>query len=99
MDIPRGARFVAKRDLKVSGLTRWRAPFSGDFDCVIPAGTVLKVLDNKLPTAREFSCCPESYEELESRLVPAQDRLNDNYDGYYFVFLESDIGYSLRWIA
>jgi hypothetical protein len=39
---------------------------------------------------------PERYRELEPELVPEETRLAAKYGGYYFVFLLTDIGPTLK---
>ena len=84
-DVRHGDRFETTEDLAKQGL--WgKAPFAGDFQTVIPAGTVLVAAHDRIPTARGFACRPERYEGLEAVLVPAETRRADKYRDYYFVF-------------
>jgi hypothetical protein len=91
-----GDRFVATADIAISGLSHWKAPFTGDFETVIPEGTVLVAPHDAFAEAEGFYCVPEQCDDLEAVLVPEADRLDPKYDGYSFVFLESDIGGKLR---
>jgi hypothetical protein len=74
----------------------WRAPFTGDFKTTIPAGTILVADNGQHAGAPGFGVVPEDYEQLEAHLVPDDIRLAEKYDGYYFVFLASDIGDTLE---
>ena len=90
--IKKGDRFTVINDIKVNGLTVWGAPYTGGFECTLPKGTVLVAPDKQVKGAKGFSVVPENYKEMESILVPKKDRENQKYGGYYFVFLNSDIG-------
>jgi hypothetical protein len=91
-----GDRFVATSDIATSGLSHSLAPFTGGFETVIPAGTVLVAPSDALEEAEGFYCVPEQYEAMEAALVPEADRRHPKYAGYSFVFLETDIGGNLR---
>lgn len=94
-----GDRFITKQEIKTNGLTSWGAPCTGSFECVIPAGTILVARYDQVPGATGFGCVPEKYEEMEKLLVPAKDRFELKYGGYYFVFLNQDIGTKLELIS
>lgn len=94
-----GDRFITKQDIKTNGLTSWGAPCTGSFECVIPAGTVLVARYDQVPVATGFGCVPEKYDEMEKLLVPAKDRFEVKYGGYYFVFLNQDIGTKLELVS
>lgn len=96
--VPPGARFRVVRDLRVHGLSTWRAPFTGDFETTIPAGIILVAENGQRDGAPGFSVVPDDYEQLEAELVPEDTRLADKYSGYYFVFLASDVGDALELI-
>ena len=87
---------MTTRGVATSGLTTWRAPFTGSFTTLIPEGTVLVADHDAVASAPGFSVLPKRYAEIEAALVPEEDRANPKYSGYYFVFLDSDIGDSLR---
>jgi hypothetical protein len=90
-DVREGHRFVVTADLVKQGL--WgKPPVAGEFQTVIPAGTVLVVQHDRNPRARGFACKPERYHELEAVLVPEVTRRADRYGGYYFVFRTTDNG-------
>jgi hypothetical protein len=91
-----GDRFETTGDIATKGMSHWFAPFTGDFDAVIPQGTVLIAADDAVKAARGFYLRPERYEEMEALLVPESDRTDPKYGGYSFVFLDGDIGVKLR---
>jgi hypothetical protein len=69
-------------EIDAIALTHWFAPFTGGFECRIPADTVLVVLDDPPPHATGVGCRPVNYEELEAVLVPEEDRTAPKYGGY-----------------
>lgn len=89
-----GERFEIVEDIAVDGHSTWRAPFTGRFVCVIPAGTV--VVAGACPAPERFAAVPEDYEQMESRLVPRRFRESDKYVNYYFWFRSDDIETRLR---
>jgi hypothetical protein len=95
-EIRKGDRFILTRDLATTGLSEWHAPATGSFETVLPAETVVVVNNGRRPGFPGFGCRPERYEELEASLVPEEERSEEKYRGYYFVFNLADIGDSLR---
>ena len=95
-NVKQGARFFVTEEKEVHGLTSWSAPFTGSFECTIPAGTLLEVLNDSVATAEGFGCKPVNYKQFESLHVPESDRHAPKYGGYYFVFKKSEIGSLLR---
>lgn len=93
-----GDRLTVAEDVPALGVTQWRAPFTGGFECVVPAGTVLLVLGAQAE-AEAFPCRPEDYERLEQLLVPEEVRTSEKYDGYYLLFKKRDIGSTLQTIS
>ncbi|MEJ7575942.1 MAG: hypothetical protein WKF74_02935 [Pyrinomonadaceae bacterium] len=89
--IREGEKFVVAKDTKIHGLTSWKAPCTGSFECVIPSGVVMVAYD-QVPGAEGFCAVPERYEEMERFLVPASDTSHPKYAGYYFVFLRENVG-------
>jgi hypothetical protein len=94
--VRKGARFRVTRDLRRVGGSTWRAPFTGDFEATIPAGTILVADYGQREGAPGFAVVPEEYGQLEAQLVPDETRLAEKYSGYYFVFRTSDIGDALE---
>jgi hypothetical protein len=95
MKVGGGQRWEVTRDLATGGITMWRAPFTGGFNCTLPAGTVLRVENDPVPGARAVYCLPEDYEGLEQLVVPEADRRGDKYDGYALVVLLEEFGQTL----
>ena len=87
-----GERFIVLEDHETYGLTSWFAPFTGDFDCKLPAGLVLVCEGRQVEGAPGFACRPEEYKAVEPLLVPKRDREDPKYGGYWFVLMESEIG-------
>jgi hypothetical protein len=88
----KGERFRVLEDHAIAGLSQWRAPFTGSFECFLPEGLLLVCRNEQKPGAVGFSCVPEDYESGERLLVPKEDREHPQYDGYYFVLMEAEIG-------
>jgi len=91
-----GSRFVVKTPLSIRGLTHWRAPFTGGFECTVAPGTVVVVAHEPTPGATAVGVRPEAYAELEPQLVPQEDRTSEKYDGYSLVIPLEEFGRSLE---
>ena len=91
-----GDRFITVGSLPARGLVQWRAPLTSGFECVIPDGTILVADYGSMPRSTGFSCIPVNQSELESQLVPEEDRKAEKYAGYYFVLSYRHIGKQLR---
>jgi hypothetical protein len=97
--VPKGARIRVVRDFPTHGLSTWRAPFTGSFETIIPAGTILVADNGQREGFPGFGVVPEDYERLEASLVPDDTRLADKYSGYYFVFLATDLGDTIEMLS
>lgn len=91
-NVRKGDRFLALTELQAKGLTHWRAPFTGGFECNVPKGTILVAVHDSAPISTGFGVEPENYEELEKQLVPEEDRTAEKYGGYSFVINYREIG-------
>ncbi len=89
--VQEGDVLVTCEPVPAIGVTHWRAPFTGGFECVIPAGTALVAAHDRVEGAEGVSFRPLLYEEMEGILVPEEDRLAEKYDGYSLVILQTDI--------
>lgn len=95
-NVKKGDQFILTEEKETHGLTSWSAPYTGSFECKVPAGTVFEVDSDSVITAEGFGCKPVNYEQFEISHVPASDRYSAKYGGYYFVFNKSDIGNILK---
>ena len=76
-----GDRFEATGDIATTGMSHWFAPFTGDFDAVIPQGTVLIAPNDAVESARGFYCRPERDEEMEALQESLYKREQEENDG------------------
>src|ERR1700735_1427129 len=90
--IPAGTRFPKKgdvyeatRDVKVSYLTSWSAPFSGGGSGTLKKGE--RVIVNYEPPPRPIATNAKAinYTRVEEGMVPESDRTNEKYSGFYLV--------------
>jgi len=95
-NVKKGDQFILTEEKETHGLTSWSAPYTGSFECKVPAWTVFEVLSDSVVTAEGFGCKPVNYEQFEISHVPGSDRYAAKYGGYYFVFKKSDIGRILK---
>jgi len=77
-----GQHYLIKEPVEVIALTHWRAPFTGGYNVVLPAGEVVEIDHDPVPGATAVGCTPIRYAELEVAFIPAKDRKADNYGGY-----------------
>lgn len=77
-------------------MTHWQAPFTGGFHCIPPRGEVVTVIDDPPPSSVAAACRPVRYHELESALVPYDDRISAKYDGYTLVIPFEEFGRALE---
>lgn len=82
----------------MTGSIHWSAPFTSDFQCVIPAGTVLVARQSRGPGPFRlaFMCVPEEYVAFEKRFIPSRNRSDPKYAGYSFTFNRWAIGRELE---
>ncbi len=90
--VKKGDRFVVPCDVEIQISTHWFAPFTGGHIATLPAGTILIANYDQRPGYPGFSCVPEDYHELETTLVPFEDRKDPKYSGYSLSFVLDDIG-------
>lgn len=92
--IPQGTRFPRKGDVygskldqTVSFMTAWAAPYTGSGEATLFEGE--RVWIDHEPVDEEpigVYALPVEYEKLEQRMVPAEDRDQQSYGGFYFSF-------------
>ncbi len=94
--VKKNDKFVAMQDIKTLGTSHWFKPYTGDFPCVIPKGTVLVADYDQLEGMPGFGLIPEDYKIMEERLVPIEIRSQEKYGNYSFGFRTRDIGKILK---
>jgi hypothetical protein len=94
--VKKGDKFLVGENIKTTGISHWFKPYTGDFPCVIPMGTILIADDNQLEGAKGFYLIPEDYKGMEEKLVPKEIRSQEKYSNYSFVFMNTDIGKILK---
>jgi len=80
-------------------LTIFSDPYSGGFECIIPAETVLVVKRDQFHSQSNIDCVPEKYKELEKILVPKKERYDLKYGRYMILISNEDIDSKLELIS
>jgi hypothetical protein len=77
--------YEAARDIEVSYLTSWSAPFTGGGSGTLKKGE--RVIINYEPLPRPIAANAEAinYVQVEEGMVPESDRSNKKYSGFYLV--------------
>ena len=90
--IPAGMRFPKKgdvfeatRDVEVSYLTSWSAPFTGGGSGRLRKGERVIIDYEPLPRPIAANAKAINYTHVEEEMVPESDRSNKKYLGFYFV--------------
>ena len=83
--IKAGQRFRLREPLETTLLLHYSAPFTGDAEATLPAGTLLEVLSDPPPAATGVYCRPSPYPALEVSLVPSAQRGDPRYTGFSLV--------------
>ena len=90
--IPAGTRFPKKgdvyeaaRDVEVSYVTSWSAPFTGGGSGTLKKGE--RVIINYEPLSRSIAANANAinYTHVEKEMVPESDRTSKKYSGFYLV--------------
>jgi len=97
--IPAGTRFPKKgdvyeaaEDLQEVCLTSWAAPFTGGGTGTLKRGErVIVDQDILFPRPIGVYVKPIDYAALEERMVPASDRANEEYGGFYLSLKTADL--------
>lgn len=72
------------RDIPVTAMTSWRAPFTGGYERTLPAGEEFVIANDPPHSATAVYADPVNYRKLHSQFVPAADRIRILlYTGYY----------------
>ncbi|MCG8588689.1 MAG: hypothetical protein MJE66_05305 [Proteobacteria bacterium] len=78
----KGNRYRARRDLAVSGVITFGAPFTLGFDGVLPQGEVVAVDMDPPAWAGGVYLVPERTSHFEEQFVPQRDRDHEDYSSY-----------------
>jgi hypothetical protein len=81
--VRKGERYRSTVPLKVIAMTSWNAPYTGGEEAVLPAGEEFAIANDPPEGATAVYCDPIRYDELHAHFVPAKDRRNKRYSGYY----------------
>jgi len=80
--LEKGQRFRAEWFLHVTVVTSWKAPFSHDFEAMLPAGEELITVTEVYKGDSNVHCVPINYDQIQERLVPEEYRTDKYYNGY-----------------
>lgn len=100
MMISKGQRYRVTRDVPVTALTSWAAPFTGGYDRVLRAGEVLTILNDPPEGATAVYCEPDDYQRLHREFIPFSDRMRFwSYRGFYLCIRLTDLAEKCERIA
>lgn len=94
-----GEVYEAIEDVTISYMTSHYAPFTGGGKAVLPKGErvrVSKPIENQ-PVG--VYCDPLRYDRLHDLIVPAEERANECYSGYYLSIDTPTLNKSFRLVA
>ena len=102
--LPAGTRFPKKgdvyeasEDVEVNYLSSWSAPFTGGGMGKLKNGDrVIVDYDILLPRPVAVYARPIEYAAVEERMVPASDRANVKYAGFYLCLRTADLSLHFR---
>lgn len=94
--VKKGDKFLVSEDIGATGLIHYKAPFTDGFKCTIPKGTILVAFSDSERISLGFGCIPENKEKFERKHIPENQRNDDRYTGYSFVFTYKEIGKRLK---
>ncbi len=100
MRFPRkGDIYEALDDVDVHYMTSWGAPFTGGGQARLRKGDRV-VVDTEPVEARAIGTYASAvdYDAVEERIVPASDRADPEYSGFYFSFKTVDLNRKFRLI-
>ena len=87
-----GDVYSAIEDMEVSYMTAWRAPFTGGGKTTIRRGERFWI--DSAPSSQQpisVYAVAMRYDALELEVIPAVERENPKYNGYYFSFKTEDL--------
>src|SRR5690348_908823 len=79
----KGDRYHVTEGFTGHVLTMWKAPFTGGYEKVIPAGLKFVIALDPPDSASSVVADAEPFSEWEELLVEADDRAHPKYNGYY----------------
>ena len=98
--IAKGQRYKTTKDIPVTAMTSWAAPFTGGYDRILRAGEVFTIANDPPKTATAVYCDPDDYKRLHSEFIPLSDRLRFwVYRGFYLCIKLREIEESCEPIA
>ena len=90
-----GDRYRSLEDVAVTGIVGFSgAPVSQSCAGTLPAGTVVRILNDPGERAIAVYARPVQYKKFEKLLVSADDRAEQHYAGYQLVLSFSDLASS-----
>ena len=78
-----GEIYEAIDNLTVEYVTAYLAPFTGGGRAALPRGERVRVRELSCPEPLGVYCDPLNYDALHDRIVSAEERAHEQYDGYY----------------
>lgn len=93
----KGDVYEAQSDMTVHYMTSWAAPFTGGGEGLLRKGDQVLV-DSELSDSYAVGtyAVAVDYEALEKRFVPAADRSEPKYGGFYFFFKTVDLNQKFK---
>jgi hypothetical protein len=92
MKISKGQHYRTRRDIPVTAMTSWAAPFTGGYERILRAGEEFTVANDPPATATAVYCDPKDYRKLHREFIPVSDRFRFwIYRGYYLCIKLKDI--------
>jgi len=90
--VSKGQRYKVKKDVPVTAMTSWAAPFTGGYDRVLRAGEVFTISHDPPEGATAVYCDPRDYRRLHRESIPFRDRVQFwRYRGFYLCIRLKDI--------
>ncbi len=86
-----GEVYLTLQDIKVLGVSLFKAAGSGGFKCVLPKGTRVVIMHKPMRGASAVSVRPLNYAQLEQCLVPEAERTAPLYNGYGITIYLTDL--------
>ncbi|EEF58926.1 hypothetical protein [Pedosphaera parvula] len=93
-----GEIYEAIGDFEVHYMTAHCAPFTGGGRSILPKGERVRVCEPSNPEPLCVYCDPLSYEALHERIVSAEERAHERYEGYYFNIDTVDLNRFFRFV-